>query len=161
MSSVCDRQFEIYKLHTELAERVASLREDLNKIYSGMAAGVVAAAILVHRLTSTVVSQGTATVQQQVQKDVAVFDWMCAFAGLGIVLSLSWVLSILSVTSRLAAKHRALKNLECQLKIDFLEQEAKQFARGFSIRRQLSALAMPVIFLASCVIWLVWLICVA
>ena len=149
MQYVCDRHFETYKLHTELAERVASLREDLSKIYSGVVAGVVAGAILVHRLTSTP------------DDGVPVFDWMCVFPILGIALSVSWVLSVLSITSRLAAKHRALRNLECRLNIDFFEQEEKEFAHGFSITRQISALAMPLIFLVSCLAWLVWSICAA
>ena len=42
--------FETYKLHAELAERVASLREGLNKLYSGMVTGIVAASVVLHRL---------------------------------------------------------------------------------------------------------------
>ena len=42
--------FETYKLHAELAERVAALREGLNKLYSGMVVGIVAASVLLHRL---------------------------------------------------------------------------------------------------------------
>ena len=43
-------QFEIYKLHTELAERVASVREGVNSVYAGLVAGIVAASVLLHRL---------------------------------------------------------------------------------------------------------------
>ena len=48
--SVGDSQlFEMYKLHVELAEQAASLREGLNKLYSGLVAGIVAASVLMHR----------------------------------------------------------------------------------------------------------------
>ena len=143
-------RFETYKLHTELAEQVASLREDLAKVYSGMVAGIVAVAILVHRLTPKVSDDSA-----------SVFDWMWVFPSLGILLSLGWMLSIHSITSRLAAKHSALRDFERQLKIDFLEQEEKAFVHRCSIRRQFSALFIPLILLVSCFIWLVWIVCAA
>ena len=45
-----DLLFELYKLYAELAERVSALREGLNKLYSGMVAGIVAASVVLHRL---------------------------------------------------------------------------------------------------------------
>ena len=77
--------FETYKLHAELAERVAALREGVSKLYSGMVTGIVAASVLLHRLVPD-----------------AETIWI--LPTLGIVVSLSWMLSLLSVTGRLSRK---------------------------------------------------------
>jgi len=41
---------ETYKLHADLAERAATLREDFTKLYTGTVSAIVAAGILIHRL---------------------------------------------------------------------------------------------------------------
>ena len=131
--------FETYKLQTELAERVASLREGLNKLYSGMVTGIVAASVLLHRLLP----------------DPATL-W--PLPTLGILVSLSWMFSFHSVTGRLSAKHEVLLLLEEELPFRFLDKENRVFNRGRFIRRKYSAIAMPTGFLALNVIWFIFLI---
>ena len=87
MSENGEMLFETYKLHTELAERVASLREGLNKLYSGMVTSIVAASVLLHRLLPD-----------------AEAVWVLPV--LGIVVSLSWMFSFQSVTGRLSCQAR-------------------------------------------------------
>ena len=127
--------FETYKLHTELAERVASLREGLNKLYSGMVTSIVAASVLLHRVFPD-----------------AEAAWVLPV--LGIVVSLSWMFSFHSVTGRLAAKHDVLLVLEEKLPFDFLERENHRFNKGGFLRRKYSGLVMPSAFLVLCGAWL-------
>lgn len=131
--------FETYKLHAELAERVASIREGLSKLYSGMVASIVAASVLLHRLLPD-----TETI------------WIVA--ALSILLSLSWMFSLLSVTGRLSAKHKVLLELEEQLPFKFLEKENQAFDQGSFLRRKYSALVMPSGFLMLSTAWFVYLI---
>ena len=127
--------FETYKLHAELAEQAASTREGLNKLYSGMVAGVVAASVLLHRI-----APDTETV------------WV--LPTLGIVVSISWMLSLHSVTGRLSAKHAVLLALEAKLPFGFLCREDEEFNKRCFIRRKWTGLAMPSAFLVLCVAWL-------
>ena len=131
--------FETYKLHAELAERAASLREDLNKLYSGMVTGIVAASVIVHRLVPE-----TETV------------WV--LPTLGIVVSLSWMLSLYSVTGRLSAKHTVLVALEAKLPFDFLCRENEEFNKRRFVRRKWTGLVMPGAFLILCAVWLAILV---
>ena len=131
--------FETYKLHAELAERVAALREGLNKLYSGMVSGIVAASVLQHRL----VLDAEAT-------------WVLPI--LGIVVSLSWMFSVYSVTGRLSAKHHVLVSLEEKLLFNFLDRENKEFDKYWVFRRKYTELLMPVAFLILCLIWLTFLL---
>lgn len=131
--------FETYKLHAELAERAASLREDLNKLYSGMVTGIVAASVIVHRLIPK-----TETV------------WV--LPTLGIVVSLSWMLSLHSVTGRLSAKHTVLVALEAKLPFDFLCRENEEFDKRRFVRRKHTGLVMPGAFLILCAAWLAFLV---
>ena len=134
--------FGIYKLHTELAERVASEREGLNKLYSGMVAGVVAASVVMYRFAP---DQKTA--------------WVLPV--LGILVSLSWILSIRSVTGRLSAKHCVLVAMEKELPFRFLSQENNEFTAHRFVRRKYSAQLMPNGFLILCVVWLIHLVVLA
>ena len=127
--------FEIYKLHSELAEQTASLREGLNKLYSGLVASIVAASVLLHRL---------APASEAV--------WVLPV--LGGVVSLSWMFSHGSVTGRLVAKHNVLVELERHLAFDFLTREKAEFDRLTFIRRQWSGLILPAAFLLLCAFWL-------
>lgn len=131
--------FETYKLHSELAEQAAALREGLNKLYSGMVTSIVAASVLLHQI-----AVDTETV------------WV--LPTLGIVVSLSWMLSLHSVTGRLSAKHAVLVALETKLPFDFLCREEEKFNKHCFVRRKWSGLAMPSAFLILCVAWLIILI---
>lgn len=126
--------FDTYKLHTELAEQVASLREGLNKLYSSMATAIVAASVITHRLAPEI-------------------ETVWVFPTLGIGMSLSWIFSLCSVTGRLSAKHTVLLALEEKLPFDFLCRENNEFRSGF-LRRKYTGLVMPVAFLIICVVWL-------
>ena len=131
--------FETYKLHAELAEQAASLRENLNKLYSGMVTGIVAASVIMHRLVPE-----TETV------------WV--LPTLGIVVSLSWMLSLHSVTGRLSAKHTVLVALEARLPFDFLRRENEEFDKHRFVRRKWTGLVMPWAFLILCAAWLAVLV---
>ena len=131
--------FETYKLHAELAERVAALREGMNKLYSGMVAGIVATSVLLYRLVPS-----------------AETTWILPI--LGVVVSLSWMFALHSVTGRLAAKHNVLVSLEKSLPFNFLDRENKEFNERFFIRRKHTGLLMPGAFLVLCITWLVVLL---
>ena len=127
--------FETYKLHTELAEQVASLRESLNKLYSGMVTSIVAASVLLHRLFPGA-------------EDV----WVMPV--LGVVVSLSWMFSLHSVTGRLSAKHDVLLVLEKEFPFKFLDKEDDLFIKGRFLRRKYSGLVLPGGFLILSCAWL-------
>ncbi|MCY4642638.1 MAG: hypothetical protein OXC41_08095 [Gammaproteobacteria bacterium] len=131
--------FETYKLHAELAERVASLRESLNKLYSGMVATIVGASVLLHSLLPN-----TETI------------W--ALPILGIVVSLSWLFALHSITGRLSAKHQVLVSLEEKLPFNFLDRENKEFEKSRFFRRKHTGLLVPGAFLLICGLWLVTLL---
>ena len=126
---------EIYKLHVELAERVASLRESLNKLYSGMVISIVAASVLLHRFMPD-----------------AEAIWI--LPTLGIFVSLSWMFALHSVTGRLTAKHKVLLALEESLPFEFLRRETEEFDKLHFVRRKHTGLVMPAAFLILCVVWL-------
>ena len=131
--------FDTYKLHVELAEQAATLRESLNKLYSGLVATIVAASVLLYRL-----APGSETV------------WV--LPALGMVIAMSWMLSHGSVTGRLVAKHKVLLLLERELPFDFLTREDFEFNKLRFIRRKWSGLLMPAAFLILCAVWLATLI---
>ena len=131
--------FETYKLHAELGERVASLREGVNKLYTGMVTGIVAASVLLHRLVPDA-------------------ETVWVLPALGIVVALSWMLSLYSVTGRLSAKHAVLVALEAELPFDFLVREEAEFKKSRFLRRSQTGLVMPSAFLALCVVWLAFLV---
>ena len=127
---------ETYKLHVELAERVASLRESLNKLYSGMVISIVAASVLLHRFMPD-----TETI------------WM--LPTLGIFVSFSWMFALHSVTGRLTAKHKVLLDLEEKLPFEFLRRENEEFDKRHFVRRKHTGLVMPAAFSILCAVWLV------
>ena len=131
--------FETYKIHVELAERVACLREGVNKLYSSMVTGIVAASVLLHRL-------------------VPAAETIWVLPSLGIIVSLSWMLSLYSVMGRLSAKHVVLTALEAELPFDFLVRENLEFKKRRFFRRSRTGLVMPSAFLALCVAWLAFLV---
>ena len=133
--------FGIYKLHAELAEQASSSRENLNKLYSGMVTFIIAASVLLHRVAPN-------------------SDTMWVLPVLGIVVSLSWMMSLSSVTARLSAKHLVLLRLETRLPFDFFEREKAEFDKQPDIlKRKWSGLLMPAAFLVICGVWLWSVIC--
>ena len=131
--------FGIYKLHAELAEQVSTSRESLNKLYSGMVTSIVAASVLLHRLAPD-------------------SDAVWVLPVLGILVSLSWMLSLRSVTGRLSAKHAVLLKLEAELPFAFLKRENAEFEKLGIVRRKRSGLLMPAAFMFVCGTWVIMLI---
>ena len=125
----------IYRLHAELAEQASASRESLNKLYSGMVTAIVAGSVLLHRLAPD-------------------SDTMWVLPVLGIAVSLSWMMSLRSMTGRLSAKHAVLLNLESELPFEFLKRENAEFENLGFVRRKWSGLLMPVAFLVICGAWL-------
>lgn len=128
--------FETYKLHAELAERVASLREGMNKLYAGMVSGIIAASVAIHRINS------------DAETDLVL-------AALGIAVSVAWLLSVCSVTGRLTAKGEVLRTMEQKLPFKFLTEEKRRFDEQGFLRRSRSLYVVPSLFLSICVLWLV------
>lgn len=129
---------ETYKVHVELAERVASLRESMNQLYSGMVTSIVAASILLYRLAPDA-------------------EPALVLPIVGGVVSVSWLFAVLSVTGRLYAKSTVLKELEKRLPFDFLIKEDRVFNASrvrHLFRRKHTLLFTPIAFLAVCVVWL-------
>ena len=133
-------RFEIYKVHAELAEQVAGHREGLHKMYSGMVAAIVSASILMERF-------------------VPETQMAWALPVLGLVVSISWLLSIYSITARLAAKHDVLVELEKRLPFDFFVREESAFKQRGSLARKRSSLIMPWCFVVMCILWIAYLLC--
>lgn len=131
---------EIYKVHAELAEQVAGHREGLHKLYSGMVAIIVSASIFMERFVPE--TQMT---------------WVLPV--LGLVISISWLLSIYSITARLAAKHDVLVELEKRLPFDFFVREESAFRQRGSLARKRSSLIMPWCFVVMCTLWTAYLFC--
>lgn len=136
--------FETYKLHAELAERVAHIRESLNRLYSGMVVGLVAAMVLVNRL-----ALGT-------QAPAPGKDMTWLFYALGVVIAITWLLSMRSVRSRLKAKHTVLVALEDKLPFAFLRREEEEYNnRRWVLRRSWSGMVMPWLLLIYCIVQLI------
>ena len=130
-----DTLFETYKLHADLAERAAALREEFTKLYTGAVSAIIAAGVLLHRLSPDKGSE---------------LAWV--LPTLGAVVSVSWLLSFWSITARLAAKQKTLVELEKELSFDFLQRENKAFA-PWLLRRKVTGSIMPVSFFAICAVW--------
>ena len=126
---------EIYKLHVDIAERAAASREEFTKLYTGVVSTIVAAGVLLHRLKP---EGGTE------------LSWV--LPALGAVVSLTWLLSFLSVTARLVAKHKILAELEQDMPFAFLSREGEAF-KPRMLRRKITGSLMPTLFLAICVVW--------
>ena len=128
--------FETYKLHAELAERAASLREDINKLYTGMVTAIIAATVLLQRLGAN-------------------GDTQLLMPIVAILASLCWMLSLHSLTGRLTAKQKVLVTLEAELPFAFLKRENDEFNQSCYLRRKHTAWLMPAAFLGTCFIWLI------
>ena len=146
-----DRLLEIYKVHAELAERVAALRESTNRVYTSTAGGVLATSVLLYRLSV-----------DPTDDSLPMAMAMALLLPLaGVMVSISWGVSVLSITKRLSAKGSVLRELERQLPFDFLGREKQVFMgtrQGRFVRRRNSLLVLPVLFLLLCVVWIVLLV---
>ena len=71
---------------------------------------------------------------------------------LGAVVSLTWLLSFLSATARLNAKHKVFIELEQDIPSAFFSRESEAF-RPRVLRRKITGTLMPALFLAICLAW--------
>lgn len=133
--------FETYKLHAELADRLSSEREGLNKLHSGLVTSIIAASILLHRFAPD-------------EKTI----WIFVFSILGIFISISWALALYSMTGKMNAKHNVLVRLEQHLPFTFFEQENLLFEKEGYLRRKYSVLLMPFAFLIFSLFWTLLLV---
>lgn len=142
-----DRLFEIYKLHAELTERIASSRLNLNKLYTGLVTSIIAVYMLLSRLNPEFYNLDTN------------FPVKVALPVVGLLISLSWLMSIWNITGHLRAKNETLRELETDLPFRFLEIELSKFQEKRRPRNSTSSMIMPVSFIIICIIWIVTVIC--
>ena len=132
-------KFEIYKLHAELAERVAALREDVSKLHSGLVSGIIAATVIAKRINPDSNELGA------------------VLPLLGLIVSISWVVSIFSIRARVKAKGDTLRDLEKKIipSFPFLVEEEQRYSPKKFLRRSLTSIVMPALFASLCVYLLV------
>ena len=128
--------FEIYKIHTDLAERAAKAREDVNKLFLGVVGSILTAHVLLYRLTPN--------------SDVV---WVLLI--LGCLVSVCWWISLESMTARLTAKSKVLKKMEDEMPVAFLTEENEEFERSRGLRRKNSARSFPLILGLFCLVLLI------
>lgn len=140
-----DRLFEIYKLHAELAERVASSRLNLNKIYAALVTSIVAVHILLSRLNLE---------ELYIYSTDNNWPAKIALPVVGLLVSISWLMSIWNITGHLRAKNETLRELEADLPFRFLETELSKFQEKWRPKNSTSSMIMPSVFLVVCIVWI-------
>ena len=106
---------ELYKLHTELADRVSQRREGANRLYAGLLTGFTAFAIALLRF-------GTGDVPMNIILFIG--------GAVGASLSVSWYVVIRSYRQLNTGKFRALHELEKKLSYPFFTREWDLLAEG-------------------------------
>lgn len=145
-----DRMFEIYKLHADLAERIASSRLNLNKTYTALITSVVAVYMLLSRFNLE---------EQYIYSSDTNFPVKIALPVVGLLVSISWLMSIWNITGHLRAKNETLRELEADLPFRFLETELNKFEKKWRPRNSTSSMIMPISFVLICTVWIVTVIC--
>lgn len=129
-------RLEIYKLHAELADRVSQRREGANRLYVSLLVGLVVFLAALLRF-----GMGQVPVQP-------VLGGLGAF---GVLLSISWIIVILSYRQLNSAKFRVLQEMEEQLVHKFFVREEGLFSEGgiFGRYRKLTVVetVLPIIFI--------------
>lgn len=132
-----DQLLEIYKLHSELADRVSQRREGANRLYVSLLVGLVVflAALLRFGIG-----------------DAPMKLVLCAVGLFGALLSLSWFVVIKSYQQLNTEKFRVLHDLETKLAYQFFTREWDPEAVGKKSnqywRLTLVEQTLPFIFLA-------------
>jgi len=121
-------QFEIYQLHSELAEKISTAREGSNKLYAGMITTIVAISTYVNQILPG-------------------YEYNWVLPVLGLVISLSWLLTLNSATGKLYAKHYILLELEKELPFHFFEKENEVFVKGPYLRTRYTYMVLPICFI--------------
>lgn len=126
---------EIYKLHSELADRVSQRRESSNRLYVSLTVGLVVFIASLFRFSAGGNPE----------------EWLVAsVSGTGILLSCVWWVNIRSYQQLNSAKFRVLHDLEKELAFAFFTQEWDPQSEGRRSNRywRLTYVeaALPIIF---------------
>ena len=139
---------EVYKLQSELADRVSQRREGANRLYAGLLTGLTTAIGALLRFGDD--GQGE--------------SGLIVGCVLGIALSISWWIVIRSYRQLNTGKFAALHELEDQLAYPFFKREWDLLSKGKDYRRywRLSVVevGLPLIFVAlflTVLVWSVWM----
>ena len=106
---------ELYKLHTELADRVSQRREGANRLYVSLLVGVIVLVAVLLRLGTDGISADTVL--------------LCT-GFLGMLLSASWYIVIRSYRQLNSGKFLALQDLESHLAYPFFVKEWELLGKG-------------------------------
>ena len=111
---------EIYKLHTELADRVSQRREGANRLYVTLLTGILILLVAFFRYGTGVIP-------------VCVILLTVGF--LGVLLSVSWFVVIRSYRQLNSGKFKALHELEAKLAYPFFKREWDLLEQGKNKKR--------------------------
>lgn len=120
MSEEKQELLEIYKLHSELADRVSQRREGANRLYVSLLSGILI-------LLAAFLRYGTG----------AIPGWVILLVGgfLGVSLSASWYIVIRSYRQLNAGKFDALHELEEKLAYPFFKREWELLEEGEKVSK--------------------------
>lgn len=128
---------EIYKLHSELADRVSQRREGANRLYVSLLVGLV---VFLAALLRFGIGDGPVKLV------------MCSTGAIGALLSVSWYVVIRSYRQLNSGKFKALHELEGRLAYPFFVREWELLAEGKDIGRYwkltIVETFLPIIFCA-------------
>ena len=119
---------ELYKLHSELADRVSQRRERANRLHVSLFAGLIAGFVAFVRLRSA----------ENLDPLLGL-----VLGGLGASLSVSWFAAVWSYRQLNAAKFSALRDLEENLPYPFFERES-EYRKGCTLT--VVETVLPVVF---------------
>ena len=136
-NSTQNELLEIYKLHTELADRVSQRREGANRLYVSLLVGLMV-------FGAALLRYGTGDVSAKIV--------LCAMGTIGALLSVSWYIVIRSYRQLNTGKFKPLHELEEKLAYPFFTREWELLGEGRDRRRywKLSVVetSLPWIFFA-------------
>ena len=111
---------EIYKLHSELADRVSQRREGANRLYVSLLVGLMV-------FLGALLRFGAGDIPARIL--------LLAGGGVGSVLCISWYVVIRSYRQLNSGKFKALHELEERLAYPFFKREWELLAEGKEISR--------------------------
>lgn len=132
---MADEHLEIYKLHSDLAERVSQRRESSNRLYVSLTVGIVVFIASLFRFSPSGNPEA----------------WLVAsVSGTGILLSMVWWVNIRSYKQLNSEKFRVLRDLEKELVFAFFTEEWDPKSEGRKSNRYLRLThveaALPITF---------------
>ena len=111
---------EIYKLHTEMADRVSQRREGASRLYVSLLSGIVVFLCALIRFGAG---------------DIPTDFVLYVVGSFGVLLSVSWLIIICSYRQLNTGKFRALHDLEKKLAYPFYKKEWELLGEGKNIGR--------------------------